>query len=133
MKEREQNIQASILDYLAKRQIFHYRQNTGAFKRDDGHFYRFGSKGAPDIVCVIHGRYVGIEVKTPKGKLSEDQVEFHRQILKAGGIVFTVRSLDQAIEAVEDALARLGRNPMLKAKPWDSTSGQDSSSAASSR
>lgn len=68
-------------------------------------------QGSPDIVCIIKGRYVGLEVKTPKGKLSEDQAEFHRQILKAGGIVFTVRSLDEAMDAVEDALLRLTINP----------------------
>ncbi len=110
MKESE--IQNSILDYLSKRSIFHYRQNTGAFTRDD-HFYRFGAKGAPDIVCIIQGRYVGLEVKVPEGKLSEDQLAFHKNAMAAGGIVFTVRSLDEAIEAVEDALARLKRNPML--------------------
>lgn len=112
---RESDIQRDILDYLAKRRIFHYRQNTGGWKNEQGHFYRFGSKGSPDIVCIIQGRYVGLEVKTPKGKLSDDQVAFHQNAMAAGGIVFTVRSLDEAIEAVEDALARLGRNPMLKA------------------
>lgn len=110
MKESE--IQRDILDYLAKRQVFHYRQNTGAFVDSKNHFYRFGSKGSPDIVCIIGGRYVGLEVKTPKGKLSPDQAEFHRQIIKAGGIVFTVRSLDEAIEAVEDALSRLPPAPL---------------------
>ena len=105
MKESE--IQQPILEYLKYRGIFHYRQNTGAFKRDDGHFYRFGTAGSPDIVCVIKGRYVGLEVKTPKGKLNDNQVEFHRQLMKAGGIVFTVRSLDEAVEAIEDAMKRL--------------------------
>ena len=40
MKESE--IQKQILDYLALKRIFHYRQNSGAFKRDD-HFYRMGA------------------------------------------------------------------------------------------
>jgi hypothetical protein len=112
---RESELVASILDYLAKRQIFHYRQNTGAFQRDDGHFYRFGAKGSPDIVCIIAGRYVGIEAKTATGTLSDDQVAFHRNAMVAGGIVFTVRTLDEAIEAVEDTKARLERNAGLRA------------------
>jgi hypothetical protein len=35
--------QRQILDYLALKGIFHYRNNSEAFKRDDGHFYRFGN------------------------------------------------------------------------------------------
>jgi hypothetical protein len=113
MKEpTEKEIQKTILDYLTLRSIFHYKHNnSGIYKPATGSYIPSQSKGAPDIICIIEGRYVGLEVKTPKGKLSEDQAEFHRQIIKAGGIVFTVRSLDEAIEAVEDALSRLRMNP----------------------
>jgi hypothetical protein len=65
--------------------VFHYRNNSGAFKRDDGPFYRFGFSGSPDIICVIKGQYVGIEVKAPKGRQSEHQKEFQRQLEGAGG------------------------------------------------
>jgi hypothetical protein len=41
-------------------------QNSGAFDNGKGGFYRFGALGAPDIICVIAGQYVGIEVKAPK-------------------------------------------------------------------
>lgn len=105
MKEVE--IQKPILEYLTLRGIFHYRQNTGAFKREDGHFYRFGATGSPDIICVINGRYIGLEMKTPIGKQSEHQKAFQEKLSEAGGIYFLVRSFDEAVEAIEDALKRL--------------------------
>jgi hypothetical protein len=104
---KESEVQKQILDYLALKGIFHYRNNSGAFVDSQKHFYRFGAKGSPDIICIIKGRYVGLEVKTPKGKLSDDQIAFHRNLMAADGIVFTVRSLDEAIEAVEDTMKRL--------------------------
>jgi hypothetical protein len=106
----ESNLVNSCLDYLAKRQVFAWRNNTGAFAgeyKGKTRFFRYGAKGSPDILGIIRGRFFGIECKVGRNKLSEDQAEFHRQILKAGGIVFTVRSLDECIEAVEDALSRL--------------------------
>jgi hypothetical protein len=97
---KESEIQKQILDYLALRHIFHYRNNSGAFKREDGHFYRFGATGSPDIVCVINGQYVGIEVKAPKGKQSEHQKAFQEELERAGGIYILAHSLDEVIAGV---------------------------------
>jgi len=33
----------------------------------------YGTAGLPDVVCCYHGRFVGLEVKTPKGKLTKLQ------------------------------------------------------------
>jgi len=93
VKLKESHIQRSVLDYLSLKNIFHYRQNTGAFKRDD-HFYQFGTKGSPDVVCVINGQYVGIECKSSTGKQSDSQKDFQEQLEKAGGKYLIVRSLE---------------------------------------
>lgn len=102
----EKDTQRAILDYLSKRNIFHYRQNSGAFVRDN-HLYQMGASGAPDIICVIEGYYVGLEVKAHDGKQSPDQKAFQERLLHAGGIYFLVHTMDQAIEAVEDCITRL--------------------------
>lgn len=94
MKESE--VQRAILDYLALKHIFHYRNNSGAFRRDDGHFYRFGAVGNPDIICVVKGQYVGIEVKAPGGKQSEHQKKFQLQLEAAGGLCILARDLEDA-------------------------------------
>jgi hypothetical protein len=72
---------------------------------DRGGFYRFGAKGAADIVVVIEGRFIGLECKDGKGKQSLDQQAFQAALEKAGGIYFLIRSFDECLEVVEDASA----------------------------
>lgn len=107
-RPKESEVQRAILDYLELRGIFHYRNNSGAFKREDGHFYRFGAVGSPDIVCVIKGYFIGLEVKSPTGSQSADQKQFQSHLEKAGGFYFVVRSIDDAQRAfqhVEEVLS----------------------------
>jgi VRR-NUC domain len=95
---KESDIQKQILDYLALKRIFHYRNNSGAFVDSQKHFYRFGSLGSPDIICVIAGQYVGIEVKAPKGKQSDHQKEFQKKLEAAGGRYVLAYSLDDLLD-----------------------------------
>ena len=95
----ERDIQRQILDYLALRRVFHYRQNSGALKAEKGGFVRFGTPGAPDIVCVIEGQYVGIEVKNEKGRLSSLQEGFRDSLVAAGGKYLVARCLEDVINA----------------------------------
>lgn len=46
------------------------------------------------IVCVINGQYVGIEVKGPKGRQSENQQGFQRQLEAAEGKYILAYSID---------------------------------------
>ena len=100
----EADIQRTILDYLALRGIFHYRNNSGAMVSEykgRKRFMRFGAAGSPDIVCVIGGRYVGIEVKRPGGKQSDDQKEFQARLEAAGGRYLVVHSVEQIHELLK--------------------------------
>jgi hypothetical protein len=45
---KESDTQKSILEWLAWKHIFHYRNNSGAFVDSQKHFYRFGAVGSPD-------------------------------------------------------------------------------------
>ena len=77
-----------------------YCNNSGAFVDSNKHFYRFGVVGSPDIVCVVNGQYVGIEVKAPKGRESENQKEFQVQLEAAGGGTYWLFSLGDVIAAI---------------------------------
>lgn len=94
----EKEIQQAILTLLAYKKIFHYRNNSGAFKTQTGHFYRFGTKGSPDIICVVGGRYVGIEVKNARGRQNEAQVAFQEALEQAGGKYILARSPEDIIK-----------------------------------
>ena len=89
----EADTQRAILDYLALKKRFCWRNNSGAFKTDRGGFYRMGTPGAPDIICVIEGQFVDIEVKDEKGKLNPNQVAFKERLEAAGGKYMVARSV----------------------------------------
>jgi hypothetical protein len=93
-KIKESDIQSAILQYLNLKHIFHYRNNTGAFRTERGGFYKFGEVGSPDIICVVRGRFIGIECKTPTGKLNDNQLDFKERLEEAGGMYVVARSLD---------------------------------------
>jgi hypothetical protein len=44
---------------------------------------------SPDIVCVVNGRYVGIECKAPKGKRRDNQKEFKDSLRRRAGSMFS--------------------------------------------
>jgi len=107
MKPKEQGLVKQILDYLAYLpDTVAYRQNAGGFVRpQDGArqaFYRFvGIDGISDIIGCLGGkyggRYLAIEVKVGKNKLSEKQQEFLNKIKRCGGIAIVAYSLDDVI------------------------------------
>lgn len=52
--------------------------------------------GIPDLLACVNSRFVGIEVKAEKGKLSELQKNKICEIRKSGGIAFVVYPSDFA-------------------------------------
>jgi len=75
-------LQTAVLNKLHKKGIFCWRQNnqpTYDPKLNSGYGgYRAhaGMKGVPDIICIIKGQFVGIEIKAGKDKMSPDQIIF---------------------------------------------------------
>ena len=97
-KVKESELQKLILDYLKAKNIFHYRNNSGAFKNSEGHFYRFGANGSPDIVIVKNGQYIGCEIKGTGGLQSQYQKDFQEGLEKAGGKYLLIYSLEELIK-----------------------------------
>lgn len=105
---KEADIQRQILHWLKLKGIFHFRSNTGAFAgeyKGKKRFVRFGKKGTPDIFAVLGGKIFGIEVKRPKGELSEDQVRFGNELLAAGGEYIVASCLEDVLEWMEGKAA----------------------------
>ena len=91
MKERD--ITAAIMRYLKT------VPDCFAFKTHGG---LYGTAGLPDIICCIGGRFVGLEVKTPSGKLTKLQESTIHKIKAAKGEAFKVTSLAEVKEALEN-------------------------------
>lgn len=88
----------AVCQYLKLKKHFHWRNNTGAMKSPHGGFYRFGTPGSPDIIVIMNGDFIGLEVKTKSGRQSPDQKEFERAVKDAGGEYYVIRSVDDLIE-----------------------------------
>jgi len=99
----EGEIVNAVCEYLALKKRFFYRNNnTPIFDRGKGIFRampKYSRHGAPDIIVVKDGKYIGIEVKTDSGKLSEHQLTFGRELMAAGGEFVVARSIDDVVRA----------------------------------
>ena len=74
----ERDVVAAIKRYLASlgSDVFFWKEHGGPY----------GTSGVPDIICCYKGRFLGLEVKLPTGRLTELQKRAIRRINHAGGI-----------------------------------------------
>ena len=102
----ENDIQKQILDYLTLKNIFHWRQNTGGMVKDyetksgekKKYFVKFGKAGISDILGCHRGKMFAVEVKRPGGKATDNQKEFQRDLVRAGGIGIICWSFKEFVE-----------------------------------
>lgn len=91
-------MQRQILDWLNLKGIFAWRNNTGAMRARYGgktRYVRFGAVGSPDIFALHKGKLYGIEVKGPKGTLSDEQRAFAAAFERAGGLYIAAWGLNE--------------------------------------
>ncbi len=101
----EREIKNQILHWLWFNRINAWANDSvGIFDAKTGGFRRkskFHVNGRPDIEGILTGgRWLGIEVKTPRGVVSEAQREFIMRIEACGGLIFVARSLDDVIKVM---------------------------------
>ena len=81
--------------------------NTGIFDPQKNVFRKsHGEKGISDIIAVVRGLSVFIEIKAGADKMSEDQRKFRYQAEKAGGIYFECRDIDTFLVFFTNLLKR---------------------------
>lgn len=104
MKQSEKQIENSILCFLEFLGIFVWKNQTVGIWDPSKKIYRksnnrFHRKGVPDILGILDGKLLAIEVKALKGVVSPEQRVFITMINEQGGIAFVARSVQQcAIE-----------------------------------
>ena len=91
--QEESEVLKQCLEYLKMRNIFAWRNNSGAVKNGK---LRFGMPGSSDILGILpNGQFLAIECKREKGGiLSDKQVEFLSRIKENGGAALVVHSLN---------------------------------------
>ena len=103
----EANIQKEIMLALSQAGCTIFRNNTGAYKTEQGGFVKYGvgGKGGSDLIGVAPGgRFLAVEVKTAKGRATQDQLNFINVIKSKNGIAFIARSAEEALEQLRGQL-----------------------------
>lgn len=63
-------------------------------------YVKNSKRGMPDIVFCMHGKYVGIELKSPKGRQSPEQKLAELHITKVGGIYAVIKTSEEFEEVL---------------------------------
>lgn len=102
---RENELQQKIRIALgAEPDLVLWRNHVGVASVN-GRMQRFGlCKGSADLVGIgPGGRFFCLEIKTPKGRIDEDQYLFANLVKNRGGFHAFVRSIEEAVAALETA------------------------------
>jgi hypothetical protein len=70
-------------------------------------FNRWGlPNGAADLIGIVDGRFLAIEVKSPTGRQRQEQALWGAVVESRGGVYVVARSVDEALSAVKRARRR---------------------------
>ena len=84
-----------------------WRNQSGKTKVRGG-YMQLGPTGSPDLVGWMlrgpfPGRFVGLEVKKPREKPTEAQLEWQARIKASGGVAGVVETVGEAIRILQEA------------------------------
>lgn len=74
--------------------------NTGALRDTTGRVVRYGQVGSADILGCIGGKFLAIECKVGRDRLSPAQKAWGAAIIRSGGLWCEARSVDDALALV---------------------------------
>ena len=62
---------------------------------------RLAAPGVSDLIGWTHGRFVAVEVKGPRGRVTDEQAAFLELVRRSGGLAGVARSVDDARAIIE--------------------------------
>lgn len=117
--DKEDALQDDVNSFLEKTDYFWWRQNSGKMFKD-GRWVHFTSKhGLPDSTMFFNmtSVYIGIELKTTKGVLTDYQKQTIPEMLQRGVLVFFAQSILDVFEIIlhcEDHIIRTDDTTIIK-------------------
>jgi hypothetical protein len=99
---KERDVMTVIHQTLSACGIFHYRNNSGAYK-EKNRFIRYGYPGSSDFIGICpDGRFLAVECKRPGGKLAENQREFITTINRSHGVAIVADSAESLVRQLKE-------------------------------
>lgn len=107
----ETAISRAIRERLAlERDVLVWRNNSGSLETNNGRWVTFGiGVGSADLIGLVTwptsmrdvARFFALEIKTPTGRVTNEQVQWARAVRARGGFVAVVRSVEEAMAALD--------------------------------
>lgn len=94
----EKSLQNEIINFLNEHTSGMFWQNDSIGLKGRKRQNRYRPNGVADILGVIDGQSIAIEVKSPKGKVLKSQIEFSQRFRRSGGLYYVVRSMEDISE-----------------------------------
>lgn len=88
----ETKLQKAVQKYLISKGCYEFKVHGSLYMK----------AGIPDIICCYKGKFIAIETKVGKNKMSKIQEIHKEQILYAGGIHILAYSLDDVKKIIEN-------------------------------
>lgn len=95
-------IQAGKLYVVTK-----YKSRKTGKEKEHGRWIQMAKKGTPDRWCIIHKRWVVVEIKTKGKKPTPDQIKRQKELERAGAIILNVDSLETAEKQIKGLMRDL--------------------------
>jgi superfamily II DNA or RNA helicase len=121
---KEDDLQTDVNNFLDKTSYFWWRQNSGKMFKD-GRWINFASKsGLPDCTMFFNfsSIYVGIELKTKAGILTEHQKQTLPEMVQRGVLVFFAQSVYDVyliIQHLENNVIKTDNGTMILNSVYD--------------
>lgn len=104
----EKDIQNEICEFLQAGNFLFWRSNNvPVFAKNNAGKYMYRSlpkytpRGLPDIIVVVEGKFIAIEVKREGAKLRPEQAEFGARVIREGGSYIVAHSIDDLKQVPE--------------------------------
>lgn len=89
----EKKLQNVIIDLLNINGVGFFWQNDSFGIKGRKRENRYRPNGVPDILGIVDGRFIAVEVKGPRGRLSDSQIKFKNAFQANGGVYILARSI----------------------------------------
>lgn len=98
----EKFLQNHIIVWLNENTDGMFWQNDSIGIRGRKRQNRYRPNGIADVLGCIDGQSIAIEVKAPKGKILQSQIQFAEKFRRAGGLYYVVYSFEDISELAKE-------------------------------